>query len=302
MNYSIESAINYQYGDIETKNFYIRNSKFEYVSKQKIQFTGFQVNTTGMVMTPGYVMFDFDLINIVVFSSIKERMRYLQTIGCTTVITVCEIDDEKNFEQKLRKARQALINTTVDYLISVKVSLSNLTPVFVRKCKHYKVPIVFITLNENSNLNKVKWQEIKNETFQYDIHICPIWIGSKMNEVEGIEILNEILLKYRLPTFINPIREHEPLNKRSLRSLGIYPQKGLLSTGSDVDYLLFRKQDFLNSNTGKNLQPSVVVVRGKVLKAGENVMIYPGNGKEVIINLPRRFVPIEEDFSIKTID
>ncbi|MCD8501134.1 MAG: hypothetical protein LRY71_04945 [Bacillaceae bacterium] len=164
------------------------------------------------------------------------------------------------------------------------------------------MPIIFVIVNNLCDLSKVRWQEIKNETFQYDIHFYPVWNCSDVNRAVAEQVWNYTLDYYRLLTCHKPLKQHKPLDKRTLRSLGIYPQKGTLLIGNDADYLLFNENQFLSANNKCLLNPSVVVLRGKVIKAGGTMFIYPGNGKEITINLPRRFVPIDEAYPIKTID
>jgi hypothetical protein len=128
-------------------------------------------------MTPGHVMVVDDLPRMA-FHHFKTYIikNYLQK-GCTTLLSVFSINRERELVEKLKEARSFLLNSPIDYYFAVRIPLKNLTPSFVRMCKRYKIPAVFLEIDEESTLHSVPWGWIKESLYQFPVTFLPCLKG-----------------------------------------------------------------------------------------------------------------------------
>lgn len=304
MKYIIENILLCQSDQEQSKSLLIEDSKVVNAHSRLSHYNYMRLNTDNFSITPGHVMIDLSIINIDDFSCFKERMKHLQNIGCTTLISASDLRYESQFEFEIKKAKHAFINSSIDFLIGIKTPLKKLTATLVRKCNKYKVPVVFVEINSIEELYIPEWQRIRDELFTFQIIILPIWNiqASKMKLKKIKRDWKELLTEYHITTYENAPDEHQPLSKEVLSNIGLYPKKGALLTGSDADYLLF-KNDNLNKDKNEITQqlPDVVCANGVIKKAGVDIFIRPGSGKEIIVNVPRKFVRINQAFQPTTI-
>ncbi|MFN7252217.1 MAG: hypothetical protein ACK4M9_15655 [Anaerobacillus sp.] len=304
MKYIIENALTNIYGEEQRNSYLIEGSKVMYNANHFSQYNHMRINTDRFVLTPGYAMVDFSILSISHFSSFKERMKHLQSIGCTTLITAFNVFLEHEFRTELKKAKHALINSSIDYLLGAKIPLSKLTPTMVRMCCKHKVPLIFAEIIDPEEINDVNWQWIRGELFPYHTMIVPIWNipGSKRTLQRFKMEWEQILTVNKITTQIDAPIEHAPLSKQFLLNVGLYPKKGALKVGTDADYLLFSKAELDGDEKDyKDIHPEVVVANGVVKKAGIEVYIQPGVGKELTVAVPRQFTQISHAFQPATI-
>lgn len=304
MKYIIKSAVLNENGLNENISILIENSKIIYRNKYFSKYNFFKLNVENFLISPGYVMIDFDVVKLADFQQFKERMKHLQTIGCTTLITACEVQFESQLGTCLKKTKHALINSSIDFVIAAKIPLRNLTATFIRQCCKFKVPIVFLEITSIEDIYSVQWQRIRDELFPYHCYLVPLWnlevTSRKINELKSD--WTKLLTENKIATQSTPPLEHTPVKQRFLLNAGLYPNKGALNAGSDADYLLFLKERLKGvDNAEAPMLPDVVFATGKVQKAGQYVNFNPGCGKELQIKVPRKFVPISQAFKPQTI-
>lgn len=307
MKYIIENVVLNENGLDEKKSILIENSKVIYCNKYFSKYNYFKVNIENFLLLPGYVMIDFDVIKLIDFQQFKERMKYLQALGCTTIITACEVQHESQFSASLKKTKHVMINSSIDFVIAARIPLRNLTVTFIRQCSKLRVPIIFLEITSIEDIYSVLWQRIRDELFPYHCYLVPIWnlddTSQTINKLKSDWI--KLLTENKIETQSTVPLEHTPIKKQFLLNAGLYPRKGCLNTGSDADYLLFlteRLNRFENANGSLDQElPDVVFATGKVQKAGQDVIFEPGCGKELKIKVPRRFVPISQAFMPQSI-
>lgn len=305
MKYIIENARTYCYGQLEQKSVLIDDSKVVYSHSHFTHYQYMRVCTNQFVISPGHVMIDFTVTNLTHFQSFKERMTNLVSKGCTTFISVCDLMYESQFELQLKKAKHALINSTIDFIIGIKIPLIKLTPSLIRKCRKNKVPVIFVEINKKEEIDKIAWQRIRDELFPYHLLILPIWNmpdtpQSKLKKWK--KDWKDTLTSNKITTDDHTPNEFEPLSKEVLLNIGLYPQKGSLKTRSDADYLFYNKDHFKNDTIAFTQHcPDIVIANGVVKKAGNHIFFKPGVGKELVIHIPRKFVPITKAFQPATI-
>ncbi|OIJ15839.1 hypothetical protein BKP35_02275 [Anaerobacillus arseniciselenatis] len=304
MKYIIENATTLFYGEKQKQSFLLDGAKVVYKSSHFSHFSHKRLNTDQFVITPGHVMIDFDIMHITDFHVFKERMRHLHDLGCTTLITACEIEYEKQFQTKLKKAKHNLINSSIDFVVGARVPIKKLSTSLVRKCCRLRVPIIFVELNEVYDMYSVDWQWIRQELFPYHPLIVPIWnLNVSRRKLEGIKSEWSYLLNTNKVTTLTSVpNEHTPVSKQFLLNIGLYPKKGSLQGNCDADYLLFSKENLNHSVIDfESVRPEVVFANGKVKKAGSSIFIQPGIGKELEVIVPKQFVPINEAYEPSTV-
>ncbi|WP_209122606.1 hypothetical protein [Alkalihalobacillus sp. BA299] len=305
MKYILADAKREEGNPFQKKSYYIENDSVSYVNDKmdKLQFT--RINLTGFTLAAGHIMNDFNLMNFDHKEAYKMRFKRLIEKGCTTIITYPYVDEVNELKKKLRLARHKLINSPIDFVIGIQTSIHSLTPLLIRKCRLEKVPVIIVNIQSLDDITGVAWGRIKEAMLTYQLLIIPQWTETSLTrklEEKLAEVWDMISNQYRIPTHFPFPGEHEPLPKVLSKKIGLYPRKSELIVGSHVDYILFQ-----NGETEQDpdpiipIEPAVVVLRGKVLKAGDYVYFKPGFGREVRITLPRHFLPISEAFK-KVID
>lgn len=304
MKYIIENASLNENGQEEKRSFLIENSRVSYCNKYFSRYSYIRMNAESFVISPGHVMIDFNVVKLLDFQQFKERMKHLQTIGCTTLITACEIQYESQFYSSFKKIKQTLINSSIDFVIAAKIPLRILTATFIRKCCKSKVPIVFVEITSSEDIYSVNWQRIRDELFPYHCYLVPLWnLTVSSQKIKKLKSdWTELLTENKITTQSTVPLEQTPISKQFLVNVGLYPKKGTLMVGSDADYLLFLKDKDKNQEVNLDQRlPDVVFATGKIQKAGRSVYFEPGRGKEILIKVPRKFVPIKQAFSPQSI-
>jgi hypothetical protein len=256
-----------------------------------------RMNIDGFIMTPSFVLYD---PNIPLKASYQELRKYLTEQflrkGSTTLITYTSVLFESELPQKLNDVKTSLISSSVDFLICVKIPLRLLTPSFIRKCKREKVPAIFFEVDGSEQLEEIPWSWIKEAMFPYNNLLIPII--TKPLKKEAMIVLSKWKVrmeKEKIPVLFEELAEREPLPIPILNKLGLYPRKASLLHGAEISYNLF-----LNDNKIKNVDEAglfhyhcdrlvVTVHKGKVVRAGEEILYKPGYGEYVKVLTPSFF-------------
>lgn len=274
------------------KDFLIRDRKIVYKGKNLDHLKSLSLNCGGFFITPGRVGMDLSMIRNEEDALCKNRFIEWQRIGCTTMLVVCPLENEQDLREKLRKTRHRMINSSVDYVIGVSFPMGKLTPSFVRLCKLEKIPFIFAKVGSEEELGAVDWPWIRNALFSYRLTIVP---DTKHFPLQGRALMKwmkhwqALAAQYDIPTLVDFPEEEMFLTKAATRKIGISPFKGELRTGFDLDYNLYESTslaDPLELHYDKDSVPDVVVLRGKLMKAGKTVYYRPGFGKEVTVRVP----------------
>ncbi|MEH7254853.1 hypothetical protein V7111_22345 [Neobacillus niacini] len=270
---------------IVAKQNHIRHNKF------------MKMNADSFIMTPSYVLLD---TKIPLNTSFQEFRKYMienfLLKGCTTFITSISISYESELEDKIKETKTRLINSPIDFLICVTIPLRMLTPSFIRKCKKVRVPAIFIEIVDLDELSKIPWGWIREALFPYNCPLVPIISNELKKEARrAMSKWTVIMENGKIPSILEELKEHQPISIKVLNKLGLYPQKASLLHGSEVSYNLFLKaREILNvDEVGLFHYHSdrlvVTVNKGKVVRAGEEVLFKPGFGEYVRVRTPSYF-------------
>lgn len=290
MTYLIRGASE---ADGTRKDFLIRDRKIVYSAKGMGHLKSMELNCAGFLITPSRVAVDDSILQSRDFSTGKDKFIELQRLGITTILAVCSVQSERDLRQQLKQARHHLINSSLDYVIGISFPMRKLTPGFIRLCRRERVPFVLAVIESAADLEAVTWPWIRDALFWYRLAIVPDWRKlhdlSERHRSKLERNWRKIAVKHDIPTIADFPCQRTILRKAWLRKIGISPHKGELRIGSDLDYNLFRSgslADPVELHYDKNSFPDVVVLRGKLMKAGKTVYYRPGFGKEVSIRVP----------------
>lgn len=300
LKYIIEDANVVSDQDISILSFLIEDNKISHYGKSLKQYQGMRMNVSTYFMTPGHVIADFTIVNYENLADYKNRQLELIKKGCTTLLAPCNIPYEKEFEKKIRAARHAMINSTIDYVLGVRMPAEKINPSTIRLCKRHKLPYILADISEHTNIYSIPWGWIRDAQFQYQIPIYPLW---NIEDVKILKMQKEIweylTTSNHIPTHLHFPIDASPLSKVIREQIGVYPKKGELFIGNDLDYNLYlyplevSKVEESDQLDYDKIDSVITVHKGRLLKADSQVNFFPGFGKELKVRLPGLFASID---------
>ena len=282
MRYIIERPLQ-SLGTNTVLSYLVDSQKISYVSQGPLRMNVMKMSMHGFKMIPGHISPLFSL-NKQPIEIVKQRLSEKLRKGTTTLLTSAEINYLHEAETELKRTRHLLISSSIDYCIGLSMSPERITPQMISFCRKKKIPFIELICKDFSQLTHVIWERIREANFIYGTVIFPTFpshIDSKMKK-QWQKKWNELSAKYQIPTLFNELYEDETVPLPSLKSLGIYPDKGGLFTGSDADYCLL-------STDGVTENIKNVIVRGTIVYSENLPEKHQGHGKEIVIVKPRRF-------------
>ncbi|MFP7297847.1 hypothetical protein [Neobacillus niacini] len=297
MEYIIENANILRESELTTSSLLIKGTHIAAKYTQNHHKKRMKMSAESFIMTPSYVLLDS---TIPLNASYQEFRKYLINHflkkGCTTLLTYISISYESELSKKINETKTALISSPIDFLISVRIPLRLLTPSFIRKCKRERVPAIFIEVNQLNELNNIPWGWIREALFPYNCPLVPIISAELKKEAKGaVSKWKGIMKKEKIPAIYEELIEKKPLSLHVLNKIGLYPQKSSLLHGSEVSYNLYLKaREIMNVDEEAlflyhSNRLVVTVNKGKVIRAGEEVLFKPGYGEHVRVRTPSYF-------------
>ncbi|WP_162987405.1 hypothetical protein [Metabacillus litoralis] len=290
---------------IEKTSLLINQDKIEFMrhSMDNIKFV--RMDLSSYLLTPGYVMLDFSLHSLLPFKEFKRTfMRYLAK-GCTTLLTVVDIDYEKELLSKLKQRRHLMINSPIDYYIGVKLSLKTLSPSLIRKCKQQSISIIFVELGKGDKLDLKSWGWIRDAMFSNPITLIPYIADEELTTYKKQKLLQEWakqMKENRLSSTDTCLEPGVPLSKNVLMRLGVYPEKGDIRVGGQLNYNLYLLDEMNDHPNGKPMlnhelnSPAFTSHHGKIINVNGDITFQPGTGEECFIPISGRFIPQTASF------
>lgn len=292
MAYIIEDANVLKNNGFEKSSLLIRNNRIDYISPSLKRMKSMKMNAGSYVLTPGHVMLDFSLEGA--FSDIKRIfMEKLIVKGCTTVIAVASAEYERDLPEAIRKKKQIMINSPIDYCIGVKVPLKKLTPSLLIKCKKNKIPLLVIEINAEDSIANFPWEWIRNSIYGFPMTLLPLWREHASQNKKKMQFI-QLMKKHRISAELECPMEHVQIEKPLLMKIGIYPEKGDIRIGGEVDYNLYGLNE-VNSVEEKfsggyhNHIPEFTIHKGQLIKVGQKICLKPGFGEYCEIAMSGRF-------------
>ncbi len=290
MAYIIENAHVLKGDKWRSISFLIENNRIFSSRASFNMYKHLRMDAGNYIMTPSHVLLDF---NLPISSTFAQRKSYyLETMikkGCTTVLTSIRIQRERQLISELKKIHAALFDCPLDYVIGVRITPALLTSSFMRVCKRERVPAIFVEVTSVAELEKIPWGWIKEAVFPYNCPLIPIFHNEdqKLKRKWG-----ELMESHKIPSLKEEIPEGQPLTRKVLEKIGIFPRKSNLHDGGEVSYNFYLK----DSETVKMVENElfmkhdshllVTMHKGKIIRAGNQLSYRPGYGEYVEIKTP----------------
>lgn len=279
---------------IKTNSFYIKNNAIHSIKPAIFKTPILKMDVSSFIMTPTHVMFDSHLPSEN-FQLLKQysKKNYLLK-GCHTIITPFSIHYEYQFDQELHKKRISLLNSPVDYVLALRLPIKTLSQSLIRKCKKEKIAIILVEMEDESSISKIPWGWIREAMFPYNPILIPAVLSNKEAKRKAIiKVWNEVLNDEKIPRLVDEIQEKTPITVKNLKKFGLYPKRGDLHIGGEINYNLYFKNKIVAEQKGihyDNDRLAIMVHKGRVITS-ENVVVFrPGCGEEIIINRTSLFV------------
>lgn len=298
MAYIIDNAQVKKGNSVMTCSLLIKDNRIDYITDHFNTLLYKKIDTSRYLLTPGHVIIDFTFSPDMTFPQFKEyfKEKFLQK-GVTTVLFIIDVHYERELEQKLNKIRLGLLNCPIDYYLGVRIPLRALTPAFIRQCKKQKIPVVFIDLPDClESLEKVQWGWIRDAVYGYYLPLAPIFkMDMPKRELQKwTRLWRQLTSENQVPAIPFSLNEYQVLNQNVLKKIGIYPDKGDIRIGGEVDYNLYDKEEIGSiygdlSSLYQNYTPNITVHKNVTIKDGEKIFFKPGFGNECIVKIPGFF-------------
>jgi hypothetical protein len=267
------------------------------IGKHFNQYRVIKMNAESYIMTPSYVLFNSYIPHIGSFHDLKKYLTETFLLkGCTTLFTYVNVFYENELPANIIKLKTALLSSPIDFVIGVKVPIRMITPSFIRKCKKEKIPAIFVDLQNPDELEKIPWGWIREAMFPFNCPLIPLISSELKKEVKNVlSKWNGIMKSENIPALYEEIEENHPLPVSVINKIGLYPQKGSLMCGMELSYNLYLKTKEIQNVDEENLfhyhsdRLVVTVHKGKVIRAGNEVLFKPGYGEYVRVRTPSYF-------------
>ncbi len=279
--YLIDRATKFEQGKKEVRSYLIENGQVQYVNQTFHKWGGKKVDMKGTIMMNGRVMLANELLDCGTADQFHARQMMLVKKGCTTIAVAPVIEYEKQLDLIYEKTKHKLANSTLDFLIGLTVPIRLIRPTFLRKCQKLHIPFLIVRIEEGSQIQALQWAHLSHALGSYQIVLIPV-----SSKHELISKWVSVCSAYHIHTSL-PITEETAWEKPLLQKVGLYPERGTLITGSSADYLLFHDNADFDQES-----PTVVIVKGTIIKENDRMRVKPGYGKQIDIKQPGKLLSI----------
>ncbi|MCH1624737.1 hypothetical protein [Fredinandcohnia quinoae] len=300
MSYILEKANLVKDKKVKHCSILIKNDRVDYISENLNRLKFMRMELSNFLLTPGHIMINYSFSTKLPFQQFKEEIihKYIKK-GCTTLLVISDVKNENELKKVIKETKHYLLNSPIDYYIGIRIPLSILTPSLMVACRKHKIPVVITVVDHNENLFNIPWGWISESYFSYRLPIIPEWKSREKSLFHGkknSEIWNEIMNKNQIPTISDCPNEDLPLSIDNLKKIGIYPEKGDIRIGGDLDYNLYDIDDICYSvdempilDYHKHI-PKITMHKGKFLKVNSQIYFRSGFGNECKVKKPGYFV------------
>ncbi|WP_108671132.1 hypothetical protein [Peribacillus acanthi] len=288
MPYVVENMSIVQNGLLQTTNLVVKENRIYsmYTPVNRLKFI--RMNLDKYIMTP---------TNVYLHSLDKELdselwLKMLQ-LGADTLLSIFKTDFEFNIEKEYKNAIQQLDNFPLDYSIGIKIPIHLLTSKVIRFCKREKIPTIFVEVGTIESLYQIAWERVKEDLFPYQAVLVPSFTADHKQNINLEKKWKELMEDHRIPTAFVSHLFNGNLNLQNLKKFGLYPKKGFLHIGGELNYNLYRKEEFdtnthLNENNYDKID--VTVFKNTVVRAQDKFYQPVGLGKRLEIKVPGFFL------------
>jgi hypothetical protein len=301
MNYIIENVNLLKTNGIEKTSLLINENRIALMRKSMDSLCFLRMDMSSYLLTPSHVMLDFSLHSSLHFPEFKDLFiqNYLKK-GCTTLLTVVDVQNEQGLVSEIKQRRHLMINSPIDYYLGVRLPFHRLSPSFLRKCRKQNISVVFVEVDVETKLATKSWGWIRDAMFSNPITLIPFVHERDLpvnKEKRLLQKWEQIMKEHKLSSVTTLLEEKAPLTKEVLMRIGIYPEKGEVRVGGQLNYNLYNLADLrYHTNNTPNIShngdfPLITVHNGKLLNVNGDISFKPGIGEECFISISGRFMP-----------
>ncbi|MFS0863569.1 hypothetical protein [Fredinandcohnia sp. 179-A 10B2 NHS] len=300
MTYILEQANVLKESKVVTCSILVKNERVDYISDKLQRHSFMRSNLSKYLLTPGHVMLNYSFSKEHSFLSFKEEITetYLKK-GCTTLLVLSDLQHERELNSTIKNTKHYLLNCPIDYYLGIRIPLKSLTSSLLIACRRKKIPIVIVTIENVEDLYHIPWGWIRESYHSYQIPIVPDWKIKEKSFFSGsnhLDLWKSIMEDNNIPTIPFCPDENKPLSIEVLKKIGIYPAKGDIRVGGELDYNLYDHNEIGYSVDEKPTLdyhkhiPKITMHKGKFTKVGSKVYFHSGFGNECIVKKPGYFV------------
>jgi hypothetical protein len=148
-------------------------------------------------------------------------------------------------------------------------------------------------MNAEDSIADFPWEWVRNSIYGFPMTLLPFWKEETSLYKKKMKFM-DLMKKHRISAELECPIEHVQIEKPLLMKIGMYPEKGDIRIGGEVDYNLYVLNEF-NSVEEKfsggyhNHIPEFTIHKGQLIKAGHKIYLKPGFGEHFEIAMSGRF-------------
>lgn len=285
MRYLMENVILLEDGVKKKVSVLVKNGKIHYLGSPLSRLNVMKIEVQAYTLTPSFVFFSPNIpyFSFDQFKSFLSRQFLLK--GCGTLISFFSINYLSEFDKSASKKKLSFMNSPIDYILGLKIHALNLTPSIITKCNSAGIPIVFVEFSMFNELNSIPWGWIKTASFPQNPILVPFFENNirPLQKRKLLKKWTELLLNEKIHHLPQPLPVNEPLKLEVIKKIGLYPKKGVLKQGGEVNYNLFLNTKLSGTTSQKNKEPDISVTKGKFSNINRQPIFRPGFGEELKI-------------------
>ncbi|WP_163100988.1 hypothetical protein [Peribacillus alkalitolerans] len=287
MPYVVENMSIVQNGFLQKTNLVVKENRIYsmYTPVNRLKFI--RMDLDKYIMTP---------TNVYLYSMDKELdsglWRKMLQLGADTLLAIFKIDFEFHIQTQYKQTIEQLKDFPLDYSIGLKIPIHLLSSKVIRFCKREKIPTIFVEVETYESMHKLAWERVKEDLFPYQSVLIPIFTGESKQNVNLEKKWKELMEDHRIPTAFVSHLFNQNLSLQNLKKFGLYPKKGFLHIGGELNYNLYRKEEVDTKyvvNESNYDKIDFTVFKNTVVRAGDNFYQPDGLGERLDIKVPGFF-------------
>lgn len=256
--------------------------------------TEYRMNMDGFVITPSFCVFHPELPEGTFADFRKFFIEECLLKGCSSIITTFVIRRAFEFDAAIKKKRMAMLNSPIDYLLSVQLPIRQITPELIRKCKRHLIPVILAEVEDADELSHVPWGWIREAMHPYHPVLVPVFAGENPGKKKKLaRAWVRTMSAEKIRSVETEAVPGKPAGIELLKKSGLYPRRGCLRPGGELSYNLYEAAGKIEESPQfyyDNVRPAVFVQNGRITAWNGEVMFRPGFGCEIEVKKPSLFV------------
>ncbi|KMK76427.1 hypothetical protein [Alkalihalobacillus pseudalcaliphilus] len=289
--YLIDRVNEMREGHFIQRVYLVNEGKVTFVQNQFAHWNKRRMDMSGFTLEVGRVMSEHHTLD----ENTHNDQSHLIKKGCTTAVLFPQVAYESKIQDVYDTTKKKMYSSRVDYVIGLEIPLRLLRPSVLLACKKYKIPALKIEIKQGDKPADMAWMYIAQVQREYRTVLLPYFSSGNESEIqEQRTAWKQAMSDYKI-SWHSFIKEGKPWPKELLQKVGLYPIKGTLMVGSDLDYLLFSENQSQLVDANDNLDydyrhPCIVVLRGQIIKINEQDGGKLGYGRLIDIKMPGRLL------------